>query len=115
MLRGNLAGKVTKGDRFMAHNGTFDAPPNLKETVPEKADFLQWLEVAPAEQKGGWPTGFEPATSGITIRGSAIELRPPSARGEYLREGRGRVKQRKLGVEESGFKDELGQLCGWVR
>jgi hypothetical protein len=51
MLRGNLAGKVTKVDRFMAHNGTFDAPPNLKETVPEKADFLQWLEVAPAEQK----------------------------------------------------------------
>jgi hypothetical protein len=25
----------------------------------------------------GWPTGFEPATSGTTIRGSTIELRPP--------------------------------------
>lgn len=25
----------------------------------------------------GWPTGFEPATTGTTIRGSTIELRPP--------------------------------------
>lgn len=31
--------------------GFFDTPPNLKETVPEKAEFPQWLEVAPAEQK----------------------------------------------------------------
>jgi hypothetical protein len=25
----------------------------------------------------GWPTGLEPATTGTTIRGSTIELRPP--------------------------------------
>ena len=25
----------------------------------------------------GWPTGFEPATAGTTIRGSTVELRPP--------------------------------------
>ena len=30
----------------------------------------------------GWPTGLEPATTGITIRGSAIELRPPLAKEE---------------------------------
>jgi translation initiation factor 2 gamma subunit (eIF-2gamma) len=42
MLRGNLAGKVTKGDRFMGPiTGFFDTPPNLKETVPEKAEFPQ--------------------------------------------------------------------------
>jgi hypothetical protein len=29
------------------------------------------------EYPPGWPTGFEPATSGTTIRGSTIELRPP--------------------------------------
>lgn len=28
-------------------------------------------------QRLGWPTGLEPATTGTTIRGSTIELRPP--------------------------------------
>ena len=59
------------------------------------------LDVAPPEREGGWPTGFEPATTGITIRGSAIELRPPSAQAECLREGRGGVKQGKSGKVES--------------
>jgi hypothetical protein len=31
-------------------------------------------------KREGWPTGLEPATTGITIRGSAIELRPPLAK-----------------------------------
>ena len=30
----------------------------------------------------GWPTGFEPATAGTTIRGSTVELRPPCKRGK---------------------------------
>jgi hypothetical protein len=38
---------------------------------PEKATFFE-----------GWPTGFEPATAGTTIRGSTVELRPPCKRGK---------------------------------
>ena len=38
-------------------------------------------------KKMGWLTGLEPATTGITIRGSTTELQPPSypgAVGDYF-------------------------------
>ena len=45
----------------------------------------------------GWPTGLEPATTGTTIRGSTIELRPPyqcsTPREEYGGHGTPKVTQ----------------------
>ena len=50
--------------------------------LESREDEVKSVKREPSDTAMGWPTGFEPATAGTTIRGSTVELRPPFFLGE---------------------------------
>ena len=48
-----------------------------QKCLESREDEVKSVKREPSDTAMGWPTGFEPATAGTTIRGSTVELRPP--------------------------------------